>query len=234
MLIVFIRTLLIYILLLLAMRLMGKRQIGELEVTDLVITLLLSDIATHPIVDSDNPLSHALIPIITLLATEVTLSWILSRFPKLKALGSARPNILIRNGHIDRRELDRLRISSDELISELRQKDVSNIDDVAYAILEQNGKISVIVRAPCRPPTREDLSISASEGGIMHILISRGVVNRHNLRLLSKESGWLDDQLQRRHCTVRDVFLMTVDDSGEIYLSLYRDTDRTAESEENA
>ena len=232
MLIVFIRTLLIYLLLLLAMRLMGKRQIGELEVTDLVITLLLSDIATHPIMDPDNPLSHALIPIITLLATEVTLSWILSRFPKLKILGSARPNILIRNGRIDRHELDRLRISSDELISELRQKDVTNIDDVAYAILEQNGKISVIVRAPCRPPTREDLSIVANEGGIMHILISRGVINRYNLRLLNKEMSWLEGQLRLRHCTVREVFLMTVDDNGEIYLSRYQDADPTAENEE--
>lgn len=233
MLIVFVRTLLIYLLLLLAMRLMGKRQIGELEVTDLVITLLLSDIATHPIVDPDNPLSHALIPIITLLATEVTLSWLLSRFPKLKILGSAHPNILIRDGRINRRELDRLRISSDELISELRQKDVTNISDVAYAILEPNGKISVIVRASCRPPTREDLSIEASEGGGMHILISRGVVNRYNLRLLKKEMCWLEGQLRLRHCDVREVFLMTVDDNGEIYLSRYQDSDQVTGNEGN-
>ena len=219
MLIVFIRTLLIYLLLLLAMRLMGKRQIGELEVTDLVITLLLSDIATHPIVDPDNPLSHALIPIITLLVTEVTLSLILSRFPRLKNVGSARPNILIQNGQINRRELDRLRISSDELISELRQKDVTNIDDVAYAILEQNGKISVIVRQRCQPPTREDLSITSEDSGIMHILVSRGVINRHNLNLLGKDKAWLEGQLRRRHCTLREVFLMTIDDTDQIYLS---------------
>ena len=223
MLIVFIRTLLIYLLLLLAMRLMGKRQIGELEVTDLVITLLLSDIATHPIVDPDNPLSHALIPIMTLLATEVTLSFVLSRFPRLKILGSARPNILIRNGQIDRHELDRLRISSDELISELRQKDVTDINDVAYAILEQNGKISVIVRPQCQPPTRGELAVSSEDGGIMHILVSRGVINRYNLRLLDKDEAWLNGQLQRRHCSLREVFLMTVDDRGQIYLSQYHD-----------
>ena len=221
MLIVFIRTLLIYLLLLLAMRLMGKRQIGELEVTDLVITLLLSDIATHPIVDPDNPLSHALIPIITLLATEVTFSLVLSRFPRLKFLGSARPNILIRNGQIDRHELDRLRISSDELISELRQKDVTNINDVAYAILEQNGKISVIVRQQCQPPTREELSITTEDSGIMRILVSRGVINRYNLNLMEKDFAWLEGQLQRRHCTLKEVFLMTIDDTEQIYLSRY-------------
>lgn len=219
MLIVFIRTILIYLLLLLAMRLMGKRQIGELEVTDLVITLLLSDIATHPIVDPENPLSHALIPIITLLATEVTLSLLLSRFPKLKNLGSARPNVLIRNGKINQTELDRLRISSDELISELRQKNVTSIDDVAYAILEQNGKISVIPKVDCQPPTREDLALQTAEHGIMHILISRGVINRYNLKLLGYNDIWLNKQLSRRHCRVKDVFLMTVDDTGEIYLA---------------
>jgi uncharacterized membrane protein YcaP (DUF421 family) len=219
MLIVFIRTILIYLLLLLAMRLMGKRQIGELEVTDLVITLLLSDIATHPIVDPENPLSHALIPIITLLATEVTLSLLLSRFPKLKNLGSARPNVLIRNGKINQTELDRLRISSDELISELRQKNVTSIDDVAYAILEQNGKISVIPKVDCQPPTRVDLALQTAEHGIMHILISRGVINRYNLKLLGYNDIWLNKQLSRRNCRVKDVFLMTVDDAGEIYLA---------------
>jgi uncharacterized membrane protein YcaP (DUF421 family) len=219
MLIVFVRTILIYLLLLLAMRLMGKRQIGELEVTDLVITLLLSDIATHPIVDPENPLSHALIPIITLLATEVTLSLLLSRFPRLKNLCSARPNILIRNGRIDQKELERLRISSDELISELRQKDVTSIDDVAYAILEQNGKISVIPRVGSQPPTREDLSVQSEEGGIMHILVSRGVINRYNLRLLGHDEAWLSKELGRRKQTVKDVFLMTVNDNGEIFLA---------------
>lgn len=219
MLIVFIRTLLIYLLLLLAMRLMGKRQIGELEVTDLVITLLLSDIATHPIVDPENPLSHALIPIITLLATEVTLSLILSRFPRLKSLGSARPNVLIRNGKINQRELEHLRISTDELISELRQKEITSIDEVAYAILEQNGKISVIPKACCQPATRQDMSVQTKEGGIMHILVSRGVINRYNLSLLGYNDAWLHKQLTRRHCRVKDVFLMTVDDSGEIFLA---------------
>ncbi len=219
MLIVFIRTILIYLLLLGAMRLMGKRQIGELEVTDLVITLLLSDIATHPIMDPDNPLSHALIPIITLLATEVTLSFLLSRYTKLKNLCSARPNILIRDGKINQKELDRLRISADELISELRQKDVTSIDDVAYAILEQNGKISVIPKACCQSPTREDLTLPCAESGIMHILISRGVINRYNLRLLGHNDEWLNKEISRHGCRVQDVFLMTENDGGEIFLA---------------
>ncbi len=221
MLIIFIRTILIYLLLLGAMRLMGKRQIGELEVTDLVITLLLSDIATHPIADPEIPISHALIPIITLLAMEVTLSLILSRCPRLKNLGSARPNVLIRRGVINQKELNDLRISTEELISELRQKDITDLRDVEYAILEQNGKISVIPRGAEQPPTRTELGISAQESGITHIIISRGVINHYNLKQMGFEQKWLDKQLHRYHCRAKEVFLMTANDLGEVSLQLF-------------
>ena len=223
MLIICIRTVLIYLLLLGAMRLMGKRQIGELEVTDLVITLLLSDIATHPITDPEIPISHAVIPIITLLAMEVTLSLIFSRCPRLKNLGSARPNVLIRRGVIDQKELSDLRISTEELISELRQKDITDLRDVEYAILEQNGKISVIPRAAAQPPTRTDLGIAATESGITHIIISRGVVNHHNLQQMGRGQAWLEKELRRHHCTAKEVFLMTANDLGEIDLQRFGD-----------
>ena len=218
MIVIFIRTVIVYLLLLVSMRLMGKRQIGELEVTDLVITLLLSDIATNPITDPDIPLAYAAIPILTLLAMEVTLSLLFSRFPKLKNLGSARPSVLIRQGVIDTQELDNLRISVEELISELRQKEITDIDEVDYAILEQNGKISVISRAENCQPTRKDLKISGEESGISHIIISRGTVNRYNMHQMGLNDAWLKNQLQQNRCRVKDIFLMTVDDRGKIRL----------------
>lgn len=220
MLIILIRTVLIYLLLLSAMRLMGKRQIGELEVTDLVITLLLSDIATLPITDPDIPLTYAVIPIVALLATEVSLSFLLSRFPRLKNLGSARPNVLIRDGVPDRRELDKLRISAEELISELRQKNITEIGQVAYAILEQNGKISVIPRPADRQPTLGDLKLDVPDEGICHILISHGSINRYSMRLLALDDGWLDRLLAAHRCRARQVYLMTVTDSGKVAIWL--------------
>lgn len=216
--VIFIRTVIVYLLLLLSMRLMGKRQIGELEVTDLVITLLLSDIATNPIADPDIPLVYVVIPILTLLAMEVTLSLLFSRFPKLKNLGSARPSVLIRHGVIDTRELNSLRISAEELISELRQKEITEIDEVEYAILEQNGKISVIPRAAERQPTRKDMNITVEESGISHIIISRGTLNRYNLQHLGLNDEWLEKQLKQNHCHMDEVFLMTVNDQGKLWL----------------
>ena len=218
MLIIFIRTILIYIILLGSMRLMGKRQIGELEVADLVTTLLLSEIAAVPVANPEIPLSHAIIPIITLLSMEVTVSLIMTHCPRWKSIGSARPNVLIRRGVLDQKEMDKLRISVEELISELRQLDITDLREVDYAILEQNGKISVIPKAENRQPTVKDLGLTATDSGIMHIIISRGVVNRYNLKQMGLDNLWLQKKLKEHHCHAKEVFLMTVNDGGEVYI----------------
>ena len=122
MLTVLFRTVIIYILLTIAMRLMGKRQIGELEISDLVTTFLISEIASLPITDTELPLSHAIIPIVTLLALEVFISMLLAKFPKIKNLLSARPTTLIKDGVICQKAMSSARLSFDELFSELRQQ----------------------------------------------------------------------------------------------------------------
>jgi uncharacterized membrane protein YcaP (DUF421 family) len=219
MLTILLRTVIIYIILIGTMRLMGKRQLGELEISELVTTLLLSEIAAAPIGDPTIPVIYAVIPLITILTLEITLSIILLKCPRLKSIASARPSILIRHGKIDQKELRRIRISIDELISEIRQTGLSSFAEVDYAILEQNGKISVIPKACCQSPTREDLTLPCTESGVMHILISRGVINRYNLRLLGHNDEWLNKEISRHGCRVQDVFLMTENDSGEIFLA---------------
>ena len=130
MLLSYIRSIILYFLLIATIRLMGKRQIGELEVTDFVTTLILSEIASLPITDQSVPVMHAVIPLVTILSLEVLLSVILLKFPALKNLASARPTVLIRHGTLEQKELGRIRISLDELISELRQSGVSSLEDV--------------------------------------------------------------------------------------------------------
>lgn len=213
---ILIRTIIIYIFLLATMRLMGKRQLGELEVSELVSTLLLSDIASLPIGNQAIPLSYAIIPIITITAFEVGMSFLLTKVPAVKNLVSARPGILIRNGKIDRREMMRNRISIDELISELRQKEITDISEVAYAIIEQNGKISVIPKRLFSPPTRQELKLSANECGISHILISDGRIDRYGLKITGKSEEWITKTLKSQSTSVDQVFLMTIDDSEKI------------------
>ena len=214
--VIFIRTLIVYTLLIVIMRLMGKRQIGQLEVTDFVTTLLLSEIATLPIEDPDVPIVNALIPMVTLLTFEVASSTILSRTPKLKNLFSSRPGFLIRRGKLDQKEMMRNRISPDELLSELRQSGYADLSDVAYAIIEQDGRLTVIPRAESRALSPKDININVENDELSHIIIAGGVINEHGLSVTGKSRKWLDGQLEKKGCTAKDVFLMTLGDSGRI------------------
>ena len=218
MLTLFVRTLIIYLVLMCSMRIMGKRQIGELELSDLVTTLLISELASLPITDNFIPLSHAIVPIIILVTFEVLSSFLVVHFPTFKKLISSRPSILINKGSPDRRAMLAARISADELISELRQKGVTDIGEVEYAILEQNGKISVIPKAPYKPPTVSDLNIEAKESGISHIVVCEGRINKNSLRVLSLSRKDIEEKLSSADVALADVYIMTIDDAGEVQI----------------
>ncbi len=209
------RTVFVYITMIIAMRLMGKRQIGELEISDLVTTLLMSEIASLPITDTTLPLSHAIIPIILLLTFEVSSSAITVLFPKMKNLVTSRPTTLIKNGSLCRRSMLESRLSLDELISELRQNGYDDIDHVLYAILEKNGKITIIPKAKHAPPTCEQLQIKVNEQGIFHMIIDNGILNKHGLSQVGLSKEQICRKLSKRGVRISDVYLMMISDSGE-------------------
>jgi len=210
------RTIFIYVFLIAIMRLMGKRQLGELEVTDLVITLLLSEISTIPITDKNTPLLYAIIPVATLASLEVIASGLSLKYPALKKLISPKPTILIHNGRADRHQMQRVRISLDELMCELRQNNVSDIDQVQYAILESNGKISIITKASCTPPTSDMLGMSPPEPGIQHIVYCDGIYSDQTLRSIGKDRVWAQKQMRDQGVTPEQVFYMMTDDLGNV------------------
>ena len=212
---IFLRTVIIYISLMISMRLMGKRQIGELDLFDLITTLLISELASLPITDTSLPLSHAIIPIITLVTFEVSTSVLLVYFPTLKNLLSTRPAVLIRKGAPDRRAMLEARISVDELISELRQKDITNLSEVEYAILEQNGKITVIQKAPFKAPTMVDLGLASRESGIYHVVVCEGFINKNGLVQVKMTSKELLAKLKASDVQLKDVYIMLINDVGE-------------------
>ncbi|MBQ9131608.1 MAG: DUF421 domain-containing protein [Clostridia bacterium] len=214
---IFLRTLLIYVCLILTMRLMGKRQIGELEVTDLVTTLLLSEIASLPITNQEIPVSHALLPMILLLSLEVISSVILIRFPAWKGLVSARPTVIIQNGQLLQRALRDLRISIDELMSEIRQQGLTDLSQVECAILEKNGKLTVLPKADAAPPTAGQLGLNVTDDGLMHIVYSNGRYSKTGLSLIGKDRAWLEQELARHHLDVRRLFCVTANAGGRLY-----------------
>ena len=213
---ILIRTLIIYTSLIAIMRFMGKRQLGELEISDLVTTLLISEIASLPLTNTDIPLSHALLPILVLTSLEVLLSGALLKIPVLKKWFSIHPTILICHGIPNRQAMRSARISSEELISQLRQKDVTDPAEVEYAILEPNGQISVVKKAKEQQATLEQLGIKARERGMMHMIVCEGQINTRNLSLAGKDDRWLEAFLLTHKLQLKDVFLLMVDDSGEV------------------
>ena len=219
MVVIFIRTLIIYACLLISMRLMGKRQIGQLDISDLVTTLLISEIASLPIENPDIPVFYAIIPTITLLSFEVASSTLLSKSQFMKNIFSTRPAFLIKNGIIMQKELSKNRISLDELMSKLRQQGANNISEIKYAILEQDGLMSVIFSAPYRTVELNDLKLNTEDDGISHIVISNGTINKHSLKTINRDVNWVKEQLDAQKINIKDVFLMTVNDSYSINIT---------------
>lgn len=212
------RTIAIYILLTVIMRLMGKRQLGELDVSELVITILLSEIATLPITNPEKKLTDAVIPISILAALEILTSTLILKHPWAKRLFSSKPAVLIARGKLDRKQMKRVRISVEELISQIRQNGIFDLDEVDYAILEENGKMSIIPKSRFRQPDRNDLSLPDSDSGVMHVLISDGVINSHGLSLIGRDRAWLSEVLKSNSVLTRDVFCMTCNDAGKLYI----------------
>ncbi len=216
MLILFIRTLIIYFTLVLTLRFMGKRQIGELQVSELIVTLLLSEIAVQPLTDRNKPMLYAIIPIFELIAIEIIVSFLLIKVNFLKKLFYGSPTILIKRGKLQQAEMKNNRIEVDELMCELRQKGYSSLDEVYYAVLEDNGKISVLPRKTKSPPAADDCKITVSEVGIDHILVIDGHIMTERLPELGWDEERLKHEIKRCGVPMEEIFILTSDDSGKI------------------
>ena len=211
-----LKTVTVYFVLILSMRLMGKRQLGELQASEFIIAIMLSEIATTPITNPEYPLTHALLAIFALVALEILVSALLIRSNPLKRLFYGRPVLLIRKGELDISAMKKNRIELDELLCELRQKGYSDISCVNYAVLEENGKLSVFPKASKSPPNASDLNLDIPDSGIAHLLILDGTVIDKNLSAVGWSMGRLYKELRKRRTEPQNVFLMTVDDLGSI------------------
>lgn len=213
---IFLRTLIIYIIISAVLRCMGKRQVGELELSDLVATLLLSEVAALPIADHNMPLLAALLPILAVLALEIIITYLKTKWNPLKKLLEGKPSILIRRGKLDQGELEKMRISIEELVSECRLQGYSDLSDIDYAILEQEGQLSILPRADKQPLCAEDIHIKPNDRGLAHPIVMDGEIHDAHLAMVGRDRAWLAKECARRGCNIKDVFLMTVDDAGGI------------------
>lgn len=220
MLILFIRTIILYIVVVASLRLMGKRQLGQLQPSEVVIAMMISEVATIPMENVDVPLLYGVIPTVTLIVTEAVFSFLTLRSKKIRYLFSGSPTLLIEKGKILEKEMEKMRFNIDDLLEELRGAGYANISDVEYAIIETNGLLSVIPKASKRPLTPSDLNINAEYEGLPLTLISDGEINYYALKRSGLSEKWLTDKLKHDFNIkdVKKVFIASVDAQRELFV----------------
>ena len=213
----YVRMVALYLVLIAVVRLMGKRQIGQLEPSEFVVAMLVADLAAIPMQDGAISLLNGLVPILTVLAMELIFSGLSMRSIRLRKLLCGKPVILIENGKINQRNLKRTQVTLDELSGHLRQKDVLDIQTVQYAILETDGNLSVFPYPAELPASARDARIKASNQSLPVTVISDGRLLKENLQVAKKDGTWLRRVLQERGTTLDGTYLLTVDDSEQVY-----------------
>lgn len=201
------RCVILYFTVMLAMRIMGKRQIGELQPSELVVTIMISEFASMPVQDPDLPMITGVLPIMTMVLLELIVSLITLRSVKARTLFYGKPLIMIYDGRIRQKNMTRARVTIDDVMESVRESGVTDLRDVGYAVLETNGKLSIIEKD------------NARSGGLPYMLIVDGSVMDRNLRECGFTRIKMDRELQKRGISSpRQVLLMTVNDNGEVFL----------------
>ena len=217
MLLIFFRSIILYILVLIVMRLMGKREIGQLQPFELAISIMIADLASIPMTDIGIPIFNGIIPILGLLVMHLIISLINIKSIKAREIICGKPKILIYRGRIDERALRKERFTINELEERLRGNNVFNLGDVEYAILETSGEITVILKPNKRNITPEDLNIKPEYEGIPYDLVVDGKIMYKNLKLIGRNYQWLKKEVGKFNMKPEEALIATIDGKGEIF-----------------
>lgn len=223
-LVVLVRSIIGFFSLLIFARVIGKEQISQLTFFDYILGITIGSIASTLTTDLSSRAWPHWVGLITwatlgLLMEIISLKW---RYAAKYLEGE--PTIVIMNGMIMEEALKKLRYRVSDILELLRNKDVFNLNEVAYAILEPNGNISVLKKPENLPLTLKDVNIKVTPNGIATEMIYNGVIVHENLRQLNKDERWLMDELRKQGIQrASEVFLMTLDPTGNIYIDKYED-----------
>lgn len=221
MLIVFIRSVVLYLMIIFSVRLMGKRQIGELQPSELVVTILVSNIATLPIEDISIPMSMGIVPILTLVSLDVIMSAVTLKSRRIRRIVSGSPKIIIEGGKLKPELLSELRFTADDLLEGLRAQGVFDISEVEQAVVETTGAISVFLKKRSQPPSAQDLGLDTPPSPPPVLIIECGSIIEPALKSLGFDRQWLDKTLKKESRRLSEVFLMTADRGGKYTIVPY-------------
>jgi uncharacterized membrane protein YcaP (DUF421 family) len=214
-----LRIVVLYIAVAVALRVMGKREIGQLSVFDFVISVMIAELSTVPMEDTNKPMLQALLSIATLVLLQIGVALVQLKSHRIRHFIDGEPTVLIEHGQIQDKEMRRIRYTINDLLMQLREKGYPNVADVEFAILETTGTLSVIPKADKRPLTASDIGQHVPPDGIDMPLVSDGQVVAKTLRVLQRDEQWLRDELKKRgYERIEDVFYASIDASGTLFI----------------
>lgn len=212
-----VKTIFVYVFVLVSLRLMGKREIGKLSVFDMVVSIMIAEVAAVSL-DLEEPVWKGIGIVAILVSLQILVSYVSLKSHRFRELIEGRPTVLIRDGKIDDREMRRTRYSVNDLLTQLREKDIAHVGDVEFAILETTGKLSVFPKEANLPVTKGDLGLRSARFTMPIALVVDGQVLDKNLQKIEKDRTWLETEL--RHYgfeKVEDLFFCSVDYKGRMY-----------------
>ena len=217
--IMLIRSIVIYIFVLVVIRLMGKRQVGEMQPVEFVITLIIADLACIPMAELAVPLVHGIVPIFSLLLLHFLICFLSRKSMKIRYLITGRPAIVVDGNGIDYKELKKLNMTLDDLIEAMRGCEVYNIEDIAYAIIETNGKMCVIKKAEVEPPTKQELELEITPNTLPVNIIMDGSLMKENVKLTGIDETFIFKCLKKANVDkIKDVLIFTLDNQGNCFI----------------
>ena len=187
------RTVFFYFMVAIAYKIMGKREVGELGTFDLIINMLISQLIALSIENYKTTIMYVIIPIIILVILQVSLSFIALKNNKARNMLDGKESVIINNGKLEFNEMKKLRYSLSDLLVQLREKSIKSIEDVEYAVLENNGSLSVFEKK------------DANKVFPLPLILD-GKIEYENLKYINKKTSWLNNILNKRQITLENVF----------------------------
>ena len=189
------RTIFFYFFIVLAYRIMGKREIGQLGIIDLIVSILIAELVAISIENIKDSAFLTIVPIAILVILELVLAFISIKSRTFRTLFGGKPSLIIVNGNVNYKEMIRQRYSMDDLLISLRQNSIKSIEDVEYAFLEPNGKLSVF-----------KYNFFKTKSNYPMPIILDGEIQKKALDYIKKNKSWLEQELAKKNLTIKDVF----------------------------
>lgn len=219
MLVLFVRVLILYLLIFFVLRLTGKRQLGELQPFDLVMTLLIADLASMPASNTGEPLIYGIVPILALFLLQQLVSFLSLKSDKVRNVVCGRSVLLISRGVVQEEAMRGSRYTINDLMEQLRSKDVFNISDVEFAILETNGEVSVLLRGNKQQPDYQAFHLPPPKAAPPYMLIQDGKLRPQELKKAGRDEAWLKKMLAQTGCkSYSDAFFAFLDCDGGLHV----------------